>query len=126
MNGGPQLRVSSPRSGGSTLITSAPMSPSIMVHSGPARIRVRSTTRTPASAPLAGAVIASRPLPPHRGRRVEVLGATLEVGFELALVAQAEFLEVGFAAFEEGVHAFETFIRAPNMGEQFHAVLPGG
>src|SRR2546421_12287046 len=99
MNGGPQLRVSSPLPGGSTLITSAPMSPSIMVHSGPARIRVRSSTRMPASAPLAEAVIGSCPLPAHRGRRVEVLGATVKIGLQLALVAHAEFLEVGVAAF---------------------------
>src|SRR5262249_54898079 len=50
---GPQLRVSSPLPGGSTLITSAPMSPSIMVESGPARMRVRSMTRIPASGPVA-------------------------------------------------------------------------
>jgi hypothetical protein len=55
--GGPQPRVSSPLSGGSTLITSAPMSPSIMVQSGPARMRVRSTTRIPASGPLAASVM---------------------------------------------------------------------
>src|SRR5688572_5053052 len=34
---------------GSTLITSAPRSPRIMVQNGPARARVRSSTRTPAS-----------------------------------------------------------------------------
>jgi hypothetical protein len=43
--------VSSPVPTGSTLMTSAPMSPSIMVHSGPARMRVRSRTRSPSSAP---------------------------------------------------------------------------
>src|SRR5712692_9812602 len=41
---GVQERVSSPRSGSSILMTSAPMSPSIMVQKGPARVRVRSTT----------------------------------------------------------------------------------
>src|SRR5258708_4640429 len=51
-NGGPQLRVSSPPEGGSTLMTSAPMSPSIMAQVGPASTRVRSSTRMPASAPL--------------------------------------------------------------------------
>src|SRR5215467_13971356 len=96
--GGPQLRVSSPLSGGSTLITSAPMSPSIMVQSGPARIRVKSTTRMPASGPLAVSVISApvdSTLLAHRGRRVEVLGAAIEIVLELALVAHAEFLEVG-------------------------------
>src|SRR5262245_26373059 len=41
---GVQERVSSPRSGSSILMTSAPMSPSIIVQKGPARVRVRSTT----------------------------------------------------------------------------------
>ena len=49
--GGPQVRVSSPAPGGSTLITSAPRSPSIWAHSGPASTRVRSRTRMPSSAP---------------------------------------------------------------------------
>src|SRR6266566_4067525 len=98
------------------------MSPSIMVHRGPARMRLRSSTRTPASAPLAEAVIGSGLFPAHRRRRIEVFGATVEIVFELALVAHAEFLEVGFAAFKEGGHAFETFLRAPDMGQQFHAV----
>src|SRR5882762_3182739 len=124
MKGGPQLRVSSPLPGGSTLITSAPMSPSIMVHKGPARMRVRSSTRTPASAPLAGAVIGSSSLPAHRGRRVEVLGAAIEIVLKLALVAHAEFLEVGLAARQEGIHALQALLRAPHMGEQLHAVLP--
>src|SRR5215467_8600715 len=39
-----QARVSSPCSGSSILTTSAPISPSIMVQKGPARVRVRSTT----------------------------------------------------------------------------------
>src|SRR5215475_10159333 len=103
MNGGPQPRVSSPVPGGSILITSAPMSPSIMVQSGPARMRVRSTTRSPASGPLAACVIASA-LSPHRGRRVEVLGAAVEIILELALVAHPEFAEVGLAVLEEGIH----------------------
>src|SRR5262249_41184254 len=44
-NGGPQRRVSSPRGGGSTLTTVAPMSPSIIVQNGPERIRDRSSTK---------------------------------------------------------------------------------
>src|SRR5439155_19056366 len=59
-NGG-QLRVSSPLPGSSTLITSAPMSPSIIAQKGPARTRVRSRTRTPASGPLAFATESSFP-----------------------------------------------------------------
>ncbi len=43
--GGPQLRVSSPRPGRSTLMISAPRSPSICVAQGPARMRDRSSTR---------------------------------------------------------------------------------
>ncbi len=47
----PVLRMLSP-SGGSTLMISAPMSPSSMVHSGPAIIWVRSSTRMPCSGPF--------------------------------------------------------------------------
>src|SRR5262249_5350459 len=35
-----------------------------------------------------------------------------------------EFLEVGLASGEEGIHALEAFLRAPDVGEQLHAVLP--
>ena len=52
--GGPQLRVSSPPPGRSTLTTSAPRSPSVIVHSGPARTREKSATSRPSSAPGAG------------------------------------------------------------------------
>src|SRR5262249_62103743 len=45
---GGQPRVSSPLAGSSTLITSAPMSPRNMEPKGPARMRVKSMTRTPA------------------------------------------------------------------------------
>src|SRR5215207_11441344 len=55
------LRVLSP-SGGSTLITSAPMSAMICVQYGPNTIAVRSTTRTPVSGPLC----MKRPLLGHR------------------------------------------------------------
>src|SRR5437762_5049667 len=51
MKGGPHCRVSSPVLGSSTLKTSAPRSPSIKVQYGPARARVRSTTRMPVSGP---------------------------------------------------------------------------
>src|SRR5690349_13877820 len=47
-NGG-QPRVSSPLPGSSTLMTSAPMSPSDIVQKGPASTRVMSITRTPES-----------------------------------------------------------------------------
>src|SRR5262252_4806613 len=78
MNGGPQPRVSSPWPGGSILITSAPMSPSVMVQSGPARMRVRSTTRSPASGPLASVIWSvlelERVLARSSHRRWNVLG----------------------------------------------------
>src|SRR5438046_1294088 len=45
---GGQLRVSSPFPGSSILMTSAPMSPSVIEQNGPARTRVRSRTRIPA------------------------------------------------------------------------------
>src|SRR6266850_2628204 len=48
-NGGPQSLVSSPRGGGSTLTTVAPMSPSIIVQKGPDRMRERSSTNTSSS-----------------------------------------------------------------------------
>ena len=47
----PMRRVSSPVPGRSTLMTSAPMSASSMVHMGPAMICVRSSTLTPTSGP---------------------------------------------------------------------------
>ena len=49
---GPVWRLGSP-CGVSTLITSAPRSPRIMVASGPRILTVRSMTRTPASGPAA-------------------------------------------------------------------------
>src|SRR5262249_39738823 len=97
------------------------MSPSIIVHRGPARMRERSTTRMPASAPLTACMDLR---PTHGKRGVEVVGAALKIIFKLALVAQAELLEVGLAAFQEGVHALKALVRAPDMRQQFHAVLP--
>src|SRR5919201_228480 len=47
-NGGPHARVSSPPSGRSTLITSAPSAPRISAQYGPASEGVTSRTRTPA------------------------------------------------------------------------------
>src|SRR5260370_7801757 len=61
----------------------------------------------------------------HRRRRVEVFCAAVEILFELLLVAHAEALEVRLAALEEGAHALEAFLRAPYVGEQLHAALPG-
>src|SRR3954463_4008734 len=55
-NGGPHVRVSSP-CGGSTLMTSAPWSPSIWVQYGPPSTRERSITLMPARAPVPEAVI---------------------------------------------------------------------
>src|SRR5687767_4988419 len=59
-NGG-QPRVSSPLPGSSTLMTSAPMSPSSMAQYGPASTRVRSRTRTPFN----GCSAATWPPVPH-------------------------------------------------------------
>src|SRR5688500_7376724 len=53
-NGGPHNRLSSPQGGGSTLITSAPISASIIVHIGPERIRDRSTTTRSSSGRMDG------------------------------------------------------------------------
>ena len=50
--GGPQPRVSSPAPGDSTLMTRAPMSPSIIAACGPARARDRSMTTTSSSGAL--------------------------------------------------------------------------
>ena len=52
--GTPLSRVSSPRSGCSTLMTRAPRSASVMVASGPARTREKSATRTPSRGSEAG------------------------------------------------------------------------
>src|SRR5512134_1791952 len=125
--GGPQVRVSSPAPGGSTLITSAPMSPSICVHSGPARMRVRSSTRSPSSAPLGFSVLITRHslrFLTHGGRLVQVLLQAAQVAIELALRAQAELLEVGRPPRQERIHPLLCLLRAPYMREQLHAVLP--
>src|SRR5262249_29215657 len=103
------------------------MSPSIMVQSGPASTRERSITWTPASAPSKGLICSNpRPLAPHRGWRVEVARAAVEISLKLALVAHAEFLEIGLSSFQKGVHALQALLGTPDVREQFHAVLPGG
>ena len=56
-HGGPQARVSSPPSGRSTLITSAPRSPSSIAASGPASTREKSATRIPSSGGMAGTLV---------------------------------------------------------------------
>src|SRR5256885_16429236 len=48
-NGGPHLRLSSPKGGGSTFTTCAPMSASIIVQIGPESIRERSTMKMSSS-----------------------------------------------------------------------------
>src|SRR5690606_25519841 len=58
-NGGPQLRVSSPLSARSTLITSAPKSAISCVHQGPASTRERSSTRMLSSGLCIDSVISS-------------------------------------------------------------------
>ena len=61
-----EWRVWSPVSGGSTLITSAPMSPSIWPQNGPAITWQSSTTRRPSSALTARDAPAPRPRRPRR------------------------------------------------------------
>src|SRR5262249_19666939 len=75
-NGG-HFRVSSPLPGSSILTTSAPMSASIIVQNGPARTRVRSSTRTPSSG-LVRATFASLEEPTHHaaGHRVDAVAGT--------------------------------------------------
>src|SRR5581483_581955 len=74
MNGGPQPRESSPVSRASTLTTSAPMSPSICVQKGPARARLKSTTRRPLSAD--SVIVAGDALLAGRGRREDAAQST--------------------------------------------------
>src|SRR5215510_6125104 len=71
---GGHFRVSSPLPGSSILTTSAPMSASIIVQNGPARTRVRSSTRTPSSG-LVRATFASLEEPAHdaAGHRVDAI-----------------------------------------------------
>ena len=69
--GGPQKRVSSPTSGISSLMTSAPRSPSTMVQSGPASARVASSTRMPDKGPP---VMAPPPRIPAATARVRARG----------------------------------------------------
>src|SRR6516164_4737275 len=117
--GGPQLRVSSPLSGGSTLMTRHPCRRASWCRGGLPGCgsdRARGSPRAGHSR--------SWSCPAHGGRRVEILGAAVEIVLELAFVAHAEFLEVGLASGEEGIHALEAFLRTPDMGEQLHAVLP--
>src|SRR4051812_22521609 len=93
--GGPQPRVSSPVPGASTLTTRAPRSPSIIVACGPARARVRSTTRSPSSGPRVGSVMPPpcHPSPwlgsgPCLGRpRPRAGGAEVDVSYVLAVLA---------------------------------------
>src|SRR5206468_6801185 len=95
-NGG-QLRVSSPLPGSSTLITSAPMSPSIIAQKGPARTRVRSRTRAPASGPLACATESSFPgalRQALRDRAHALAGAAGPAPEEPRAVERAEVREV--------------------------------
>src|SRR5262245_48814436 len=68
---GPSLRVVSP-SGGSTLITSAPRSPSIWVASGPRTTVVESRMRTPASGPAIAAALLAGPGVLARRRLVQL------------------------------------------------------
>src|SRR5258706_13641972 len=97
------------------------MSPSIWVQNGPARIRVRSRTRSPSSAPASGlpGILAA-----HRRRRVEIARVALEIARELLPGAQPELLEVGRPPGEEGIHPLLRLLRAPDVGQQLHAVLP--
>src|SRR5512145_192308 len=76
MNGA-QPRVSSPRSGSSTLITSAPMSPSSIVQNGPASTRVRSMTFSPSSAGICGTCRSVAPSRGARGERKQFLSRQL-------------------------------------------------
>src|SRR4029450_8471649 len=95
-NGG-QLRVSSPLPGSSTLITSAPMSPSIIAQKGPARTPVRSSTRTPASGPLAFATESSFPgalREALRDRAHALTGSARAAPEELRAIERAEVREV--------------------------------
>src|SRR5262249_33963862 len=68
---GGHFRVSSPLPGSSILTTSAPMSASIIVQNGPARTRVRSSTRTPLTG-LVRATFASLQEPTHHAARHRV------------------------------------------------------
>src|SRR5215468_2942574 len=94
---GGQLRVSSPLPGSSILITSAPMSPSIIAQKGPARTRVRSSTRTPASGPLACATETSFPRALRetlRDRAHALAGAAGAAPKEPRTIERAEVREV--------------------------------
>src|SRR3546814_704331 len=81
----PQSRVSSPRTGCSTLMTSAPKSASTWPHSGPANTRDKSRTRTPSS---------GKSGPPSGGGEVSVFMASIlrsqrdEAGQVVVFVAQ--------------------------------------
>src|SRR5262249_60472244 len=94
---GGQVRVSSPLPGSSILIPSAPMSPSIIAQKGPARTRVRSSTRTPASGPLAFGTDSSFPgalRQALRDRAHALAGTAGPAPEELGAVERTEMREV--------------------------------
>ena len=96
-NGGPQPRVSSPEPGGSTLITSAPMSPSIMAQSGPgedARQVDDARSRHRAAVPIGHWATCFLRMD---GGALRFSRAAVEILLELTLVAHAELLEVRVA-----------------------------
>src|SRR3989449_474118 len=95
---GGQLRVSSPFPGSSILMTSAPMSPSIIEQNGPARTRVRSRTRTPTRGWSARDTLSSFPgsLGEAPGDRVHAVTRTTGAPPEEAgAVQRAEMREEG-------------------------------
>src|SRR3989304_4309412 len=61
------------------------------------------------------------------GRRlVLVPRQTGQVAVELRLAPHPELLEIRLALVQEGLHAFEALLGAPDMGQELHPVLPGG
>src|SRR5262245_8969158 len=79
MKGGPHCRLSSPRGGGSTLTTSAPMSAKSIVHTGPERIRERSTTNKSSRGLIIGRDRLSESLPAIEDERHRALIRQLHV-----------------------------------------------
>src|SRR5438094_940878 len=95
--GGPSAKPVRSMTPDSALITSAPMSPSIIAQKGPARTRVRSSTRTPASGPLAFATESSFPRALRealRDRAHALAGATSAAPEQPRPVERAEVREV--------------------------------
>src|SRR5579875_67362 len=103
----PYRRAASPWPGRSILMTSAPMSPRICVLRGPAKMCVKSTTRTPSSRRLVTLAL------PARLRRLQRLGAGGVVQYGGVLVAGDELARIGLAHLDRQIEVDTSLLLVP-------------